>query len=377
MVCRECIYYINLRQAYLIAPFYSSRLSSRTVLFTCVPQQYLNEDRLRRVLGDSVKRVWIPRGTKELEDLVQERDQTAFRLEKAEVALIKTANRARNRALQLQRNQNKRKSSWLLPPRRRGSPDAKGESTTSIVDVSNDPDSPDSSPLQPPKSEFGPEALLPDVNGSVAAQWVPQSARPRHRPLANWGRKVDTIKWTRSQLKKLESKIRRTRLQLMARREGIMPSVFVEFETQLQAQNAYQALPHHRPLHMSQRFIGVRPFEIIWRSLRMTWWERIIRKFSIQALVIAMIIFWSIPSALVGTISNIQFLASKVIFLSWLTKLPSSVLGIITGVVPALALSLLMSIVPGIVRCMSPFWASRTPANDSSQTVPGLLALRP
>jgi len=36
MITRESIYYINLRQAYLLSPLYSARLSSRTVLFTSV-----------------------------------------------------------------------------------------------------------------------------------------------------------------------------------------------------------------------------------------------------------------------------------------------------------------------------------------------------
>lgn len=36
MITRESIYYINLRQAYLLSPLYAARLSSRTVLYTSV-----------------------------------------------------------------------------------------------------------------------------------------------------------------------------------------------------------------------------------------------------------------------------------------------------------------------------------------------------
>jgi len=43
MITRESIYYINLRQAYLMSPFYTSRISSRTVLFTSVPEDYMDE----------------------------------------------------------------------------------------------------------------------------------------------------------------------------------------------------------------------------------------------------------------------------------------------------------------------------------------------
>lgn len=43
MITRESIYFINLRQAYLMSPFYTSRISSRTVLFTSVPEDYMDE----------------------------------------------------------------------------------------------------------------------------------------------------------------------------------------------------------------------------------------------------------------------------------------------------------------------------------------------
>ncbi|PHH81683.1 hypothetical protein CDD83_3510 [Cordyceps sp. RAO-2017] len=49
MIMRECIFYINLRQAYLLAPHYSRRISSRTVLFTAVPSDYLDEARIRQM----------------------------------------------------------------------------------------------------------------------------------------------------------------------------------------------------------------------------------------------------------------------------------------------------------------------------------------
>jgi hypothetical protein len=350
MVSRECLYYINLRQAYLLSPFYANRLSSRTVLYTNVPRSYLDEDRIRWILGNSVKRVWIPQSTRELDDLVKEREQTAMRLEKAEFALIKMATAARNQALKSQEGSGKEP----LPP---SLPQLDFES--SLDDATTEADSPssmsksvkfseDSKPL--PKPTNANEKTLPDVNGSVAGQWISHSSRPHHRPIANYGRRVDTIKWTRIQIKKLNFRISKARRESFFNPKSVMPSVFVEFETHTDAQNAYQTLTHHRPLHMSQRYLGVRPFEIVWRCLSMSWWEAIVRKFGIMALITAMIIFWSIPSALVGTISNIEYLSTKIFFLHWINKLPSAIKGVLSGIVPALALSLLMSIVPGILR---------------------------
>ena len=75
MVTRESIYYINLRQAYLLSPLYASRISSRTVLFQAVPTEYANETRIRRMFGEELKNVWIASDAKKLEDMVDERTE--------------------------------------------------------------------------------------------------------------------------------------------------------------------------------------------------------------------------------------------------------------------------------------------------------------
>ena len=63
-----------------------------------------------------------------------------------------------------------------------------------------------------------------------------------------------------------------------------------------------------------------------------------------------MVVFWAIPSALAGFVSNIKFLTGIVIF-QWLKYLPGVILDLISGILPALALMWLMSLVPRILRC--------------------------
>ena len=377
MVSRECVYYINLRQAYLLSDFYANRLSSRTVLYMGVPRQYLDESRLRWLLGKSVKRIWMPQSCDELEKLVKEREQTAIRLEKAEFALIRMANFARKRMMKKQKG----KTSETAEAAESGADNEKGEKGEKNYALTKSeskcgekgrkflPDSPvismdgktmneaedgRSSPTSSTSSSSSDSETpnhLPDVNGSVASQWLPHSSRPHHRPIANGFKRVDTIKWTRLRIKLLNSKIRNLRQAQLFKTDNYMSCVFVEFETHTDAQNAYQTLTHHRPLHMSQRYIGVKPFEILWSSLSMSWWQRIIRRFSIQTFICVLIIFWAIPSALVGSISNIKYLSETIFFLNWIGKLPQVIIGVLSGVLPALALSFLMSIVPGILRC--------------------------
>jgi hypothetical protein len=105
---------------------------------------------------------------------------------------------------------------------------------------------------------------------------------------------------------------------------------------------------------MVPEIVGVRPEEIVWKSLRMHWWERIIRRFLVQGFIAAMVIFWSIPAAIIGSISNVQFLTSKIFFLGWINDLPKIVLGLIEGLLPAVALSMLMAAVPFVMRCLFP-----------------------
>jgi len=98
LVTRESIFYINLRQAFLLSPVYANRMSARTVLFTSVPKDYLHEGRLRKVFGSAVRNIWIARDTEKVDELVEERDKVAYRLEAAEVKLIKLANGERLKA---------------------------------------------------------------------------------------------------------------------------------------------------------------------------------------------------------------------------------------------------------------------------------------
>ena len=399
-VSRECVYYINLRQAYLLHPYYAKRLSSRTVLFTCVPQQNLEEAKLRKIFGDSVKHIWIPRETRELQDLVDERNQTAYRLEKAETALIKLANKERNRALKhghpdlessigINSVQETKRGSTATENHRpslvRSSADVnhrdieiledpvsatdtlvgsnssptdgkerEASVTEKAMSQTNSQATTDENPATPNLrwggSGYGLAGPPPGVSGSIAAQWIPHSWRPTHRPLSNYGRSVDTIKWTRARLKEIAPQISKLRRIHRQGKVKPLPAAFIEFDTQVNAQSAYQTLSHHRAFHMTPHINGIRPHEIVWESLRMRWWERIMRNFAIQGFVACMVIFWSIPCALIGIISNINFLTTKVPFLGWINKLPSSILGLLTGLLPAVALTLLMSLVPVILR---------------------------
>lgn len=101
---------------------------------------------------------------------------------------------------------------------------------------------------------------------------------------------------------------------------------------------------------MSPRYIGVNPDEVIWKSLSVSWSQRVLRRFAVLAFIAALVVFWAIPVAFVGLISNVTYLETFS-WLHWLTKIPSKIMGIISGLLPSVALSILMSLVPIIMRC--------------------------
>ena len=143
-------------------------------------------------------------------------------------------------------------------------------------------------------------------------------------------------------------------------------SVFVEFYTQPEAQAAYQSLAHHQPLHMSPRFIGINPEDVIWENLKINWASRIVRNIATSAIVTALIIFWAIPVAFVGVLSNISSLtkgtpatattpAKKPLlpWLSFINDIPQVILGVVQGLLPAVLLAVLMALLPIFLRKMA------------------------
>jgi hypothetical protein len=321
MVTREHIFYINLRQAYLFSPAYANRISSRTVLFTAVTSDLLNKEKVRTIFGrDKVKNVWVASDTKELEEKIKERDSAAMKLEAAETKLIVMANKARNKALKKQ-----------------GS-------------------------AENPETEIG-DGQFDDESGSVAARWVQAKDRPTHRLKMLIGKKVDTINWARAEIERLTPEIEELQAKHRAGDVKLVSSIFVEFYHQSDAQTSYQSVAHNLPLHMSPRYIGLDPTQVIWANLRIKWWERLGRHAATIAFVCVLIIFWAIPTAAVGAISNINALIDKVHFLSFINSVPSWIKGVITGLLPVVLMSILIALVPIILRLMAKWGGDPTAAS--------------
>lgn len=293
VVYRELMYYASTRQAVLASPRYGQKLSSRTVLFQTVPEQYLDEGEFAKLFED-VKKVWIARGPADIADKVAQRDALVSKLENAQNSLVRTAMK-----LKLKKEK-------------------KGETISPEDDIS---------------------------------AYVPEKKRPSHRLKFLIGKKVDTIKYAKEQIPIMNAEIEE--LQANHAQARPMNSVFVEFGSQFSAQVAFQSVTHHTALYMSPRYIGLENKDIVWMNMRMFWWERLVRHFGAIAAITALVIFWAIPVAFVGMISNITYLTSKISWLGWINDIPDQLLGIITSMLPTIALAVLMMLLPIFIRLMA------------------------
>ncbi|RSL38160.1 hypothetical protein CEP53_015118, partial [Fusarium sp. AF-6] len=376
MVYRECVYFINIRHAYFLSSNYTQRVSSKVILYTCVPSEYLDEKRVRKLFGDSVVNFWAPNTTGKLKALIKEREKTAVCLEEAEITLIKRSNAARSmpqpfRITSLYTTC----TNWIhrsrpVPKRPKLEDVEKGniqnwtcerrelpQQDQSRVHVS---ESQGHSPVSTHTEYSHPCDLglaFPETNNSPASQRLKYHQRPSHHVLSKLGRRVDTIEWARLHLKSLEEHINELRQEYQSGTGQPMNAVFNEFDSCANAQAAYQMPAHHQPSQMSQPVLGVRPGEIIWSSLRIKQWQRLVRQYVILVLLIIGVAIWWLPTYVVSIVTNPDFMRDYSPALATLPLIPAKIL---SGLGRAILLVVLLETVPFFLRACAKFTGEPT-----------------
>lgn len=298
IIARESFYAVNIRQAYRRSPWGASRLSSKTILFTNVPKNIGQNTLFEMFPG--VKHAWVASNCKKLQELVDDRDDTALKLETAEVQLSRDANENRLKA-------------------------AKGK-----------------------KAYQGQE--------EDGTKWLNPKDRPTHKLKFLIGKKVDTIEYGRQHLAELIPKIQQEQDKHWNGQGDLVGAVFLTFDTQKSAQDAWQMMQHRKNKpnsKMSARQLGVLPQEVVWNNLRISVPEHWVRWLAATAFVTVTIIFFAVPVAFVGTVSQINYLTDRFAWLRWINSIPTVILGVITGLLPTIMLAVLMALVPIIFRLLA------------------------
>jgi hypothetical protein len=297
VIARESFYAVNLRQAYRRSPWGASRLSSKTILLTSVPKNLTQATLFELFPG--VSHAWVASDCKELQKLVEDRDETALKLEAGEIQLSRDANQNRI------------------------------------------------------KTEKGKKAYKA---GEGLDQFCNPKDRPTHKLKFLIGKKVDTITYGRQHLAELIPKVEAEQDKHWQGKADVIGAVFLEFSTQRSAQDAWLLMQKRKTKpnsKMSARQLGVLPQEVVWNNLRIGTAEHWIRWIVATAFISVGIIFFAVPVAFVGLISNINYLTGTFTWLEWINKIPTVILGVVTGLLPVVMLAVLMALVPIICRCRS------------------------
>lgn len=297
IITHERMFFVGARLAYYTSALRAKRITSRTVLFMSLPKEYQSEEALRKMLGHTVRRVWMASDCDDLENEVQERDKAAMKLEDAQVKLIKnaTTEQAKSTATEKQSS--------------RGHDFARAQG------------------------------------------WLKDQKLPTHRLKPLIGKKVKTMDYARDYLPKQNDKIAKQQREHVNGQDSV-GAAFVEFDSQYAAQRAFQmAAPSKKDF--KPRYVDVQPGEVIWKNLKRPYASIKVLMLAASAAVCALVIFWLPLVAFVGVLTNINYLTNRVPFLSFINDIPGPILGVVTGLLPTIILVVLLILVPIIMRLLA------------------------
>ena len=165
------------------------------------------------------------------------------------------------------------------------------------------------------------------------------------------GKKVDAIDYCRKEVARLNLEIEQD--QQDPEKYPLMNSAFIQFNHQVAAHMACQSVSHHTPAHMAPRVVEISPDDVIWDNMSIRWWESYIRIGAVIVLIVGLVIGWAVPVTFTGLLSNLDYLRDQYKWLSWLHKVPKTVIAIIQGILPQALLALLLFLLPLILRFLS------------------------
>ncbi|OZJ05434.1 hypothetical protein BZG36_01612 [Bifiguratus adelaidae] len=295
-IFREMRKYISLHQDYLISARHRKSVAANTTLITGIPKEDNNTERLREIFDKfpgGVNRIWLNRHGQDVASLQKLVDKRTKIVNKLEGAY----------------------SNYIL----------KGSK------------------------------YLSKKGGTD----VPEKFRPMHNegplpiPLPCVTQKVDSISTYRTQIRELNQQVAERQNDQKSFKQH--NSAFVEFHQQIASHLAAESMIHHKPFTMAPRYAEVDPKDVIWANLNIRPWEILFRRIIVALITAAIVILWAIPVAFVSAIAQLSTLTSLLPFLKVINNFPPAAIGIIQGVLPAIALAVLVALVPIIFNLLSRF----------------------
>ncbi|KAF9570609.1 hypothetical protein EC968_001634 [Mortierella alpina] len=166
------------------------------------------------------------------------------------------------------------------------------------------------------------------------------------------GPKVDLIDFYSKRLSELNGQIQQIQ---QSGSSAALNSAFIQFNTQFAAHSAVQTVVYPTPFHMSPMFVEISPLDVVWKHMNLDTLTKKGRSLISTVAATALVLLWSIPVLAVSTIASVEALVKFLPFLAFMQSLPTSVLGIIQGILPPLFLAILMALLPIVLTLMATF----------------------
>lgn len=296
-------FFVNKRQAILRTSVYQTAASARTILVTAISRKYMSYDVLFRIFDQfpgGVKYIWLNRDLENLPDKAAERLKFVEKLETVECQLIQNALKVKS---ETRRTIHQRRESYQ--------------------------------------------------DEDIPSTYISKRKRPTMRtgiiPLI--GKKVDTINYCKEKISQLNNEIESAKSNL--NNYNVLNSAFIQFHKPIAAHMAVQSVISSIPATMTPRYSDIKPTNIIWSNLKLSYYEKRFREFIVLIVTIGLIIFWSIPVTFIGILSNVTYLTDKLTFLRFIYNLPSPLLGLITGLLPTVLLAILLALIPIVLKFLA------------------------
>ncbi|EPQ65372.1 Bgt-913 [Blumeria graminis f. sp. tritici] len=215
-----------------------------------------------------------------------------------------------------------------------------------------------------------------ETRGAAWEKYLKAKDRPTHRlhifdwtpswfptfPIIN--KKVDTIYWCRKQLARLNLEIEID--QKHPEKFPLMNSAFIQFNHQVAAHMACQSVSYHVPKQMAPRTVEVSPKDVIWDNMSIKWWEAWMRTAIVIGVVVGMLILWAFPVAWTASLAQLSDLANKYPFLHCVKAIPTNYVQAVAGVLPAIVLGLLLTLIPIIFKYLAFLQGAQTGTEQQS-----------
>ena len=297
MVAREKMFYIKLMHAHRVAMERSENSEARTLLFTNVPKEMLEKNKLGLAVGrgENVE-VWLVTHTKSLRRDLKHRSSSMDKIDTIMQSICHRSDVVKRERPEVTQKKDRTRTVWAL---------------------------------RPFKSLLGSQ---PDFER--LKKYIVEIAR------------------LRIEQKQIKHQRACNGEHASHNTPALMMCAIARYPSVRTANLAYHSLHDGSLTKMSPQSIGARVRDILWDNFGLSWWQHLVRRMLCRILVMTMIVFWSFPVALVTAFANIDILLSRNFIHE---HIPTIVQTAFRGLLPSLMLSLLMSLPPRIIARLMRF----------------------